>query len=581
VRAFKIEYDRAADEWDGQARACAVVKVCIDMAPPDGGIKISHGRVTFAGASVRFPPPGIELFPGVDLTKIGFGTGFDPTRLIGSGLVSVAQLIGIDGKLVLAFPSAATPFVLRRDEVGNDFDASLYGPPFTRPVVGMAGGLSFEIPETSETLEFAHGYMLYEFPGYVAAGGAGHLDLLGIIQLDGNINTAMDIIAKRFNAHGDVHACYFESDIVCGGAVANISHGPNKEGGAGACIDLGPVSVGGGVQWARVSEPFLWPIDGCKWSRFKIDVRPSQAGGITQTGIDLKAGDPNPVLKLYGDGAAPLVRVSGPSGQLDGSSPEKIDFSADGKIRIMRFDGNQYARPFTVIGLDGAAPGHYTVEKLPGSVPITGSAHTHDLPDAKVSGHVSGKGRQRVLRFKLRKRPDQKVTFQEVEPGGAAKAIGTTTKAAGRIKWSSAPGKGRRKVFAQFTLAGVPAERKLLTTFKPQSPVLPRPRGVRVQRNRKGLVVSWRKVAGAKHYEVAVAMKSHRMAFASTRQTHALVKHVPSWAGGRVSVRALDDLRQGNPSAARAFRGKGKQPSGLRPLSRCNVKKHKIRCRRS
>jgi hypothetical protein len=581
VRAFKISYDRAADEWNGQAMACALVKACIDMSPPDGHITISHGRVTFAGASVRFPPPGIELFPGIDLTKIGFGMGFDPTRLIGSGRISAVQIVAVDGKMVLAFPSGRTPFVLRRDEVGNDFDSSLYGPQFTRTVVGMAGGMSFVVPETDTELKFAHGYMLYEYPGYIAAGGGGHLDIVGIIQLDGNITTAMDIQAERFNAHGDVHACWFESDDICGGAVANVSHGPNKEGGAGACIHISRLSIGGGVQWARVDDPFLWPLDGCKWSRFAIDVRPSAAGGITQDAITVRRGAPNPVLKLYGQDAAPLVSVSGPSGRLDGSSPGRIDLSSDGAIRIMRFDGNESARPFTVIGLDGAKPGNYSVQPLPGSGPITGSAHSHDLPDAKVSGRVTGKGRRRVLRYKLRRRPDQKVTFQEVEPGGAAKTIGTTTRTSGQVAWDSAPGRGRRKVFAQFSLAGIPAERKLVTTFKPQSPVLPRPVRVRVRRTRKGLAVSWRKVAGARRYEVAVALTTARMAFASTHREHVVVKHVPRWAAGRVTVRALDDLRQGLPSASRRFRGVGRQPSPLRPLAHCRVKKRKVACRRS
>jgi hypothetical protein len=103
---------------------------------------------------------------------------------------------------------------------------------------------------------------------------------------------------------------------------------------------------------------------------------------------------------------------------------------------------------------------------------------------------------------------------------------------------------------------------------------------VRVKRTRKGLAVSWTKVAGAGRYEVGVTLRSRRMKFASTSRTHVLVKGVPRWAAGGVTVRALDDLRKGLPSRGRSFRAKGKEPSPLRPLTRCKVKKKKIACRR-
>jgi hypothetical protein len=585
VKAFKISYDRALDEWDGQAQACAIVAVCISMAPPDGHITLSHGKVTFAGASVRFPPPGIELFPGVDLSKIGFGMGFDPTRLIGSGQISAVEIIGLDGKFLLAFPSSRAPFILRRDEVGNDFAPDLYGQSFTRTTIGMAGGASFMVPETDESLEFAKAYLIYEYPGYIALGGGGHIDIIGIIQLDGSLSAAMDIPAKRFNIHGDLSACFFESKDLCGGAIANVSHGPHKEGGAGACIKIGPFNIGGGVQWARITDPFIWPLDGCKWSRFAIDVRPSaaRAGHMASLyTLTVRQGEPNPVLKYYGKGGAPLLRVTGPSGQLlDGTSSKGLDLSPGGKIRILRYPGNKLSGPATVVGLENAQPGRYTVEALPSSPPIIGSAHAFDQPDAKVSGKVVGTGRHRVLLYNVLSRKDQKVTFQEVEPSGAAKTIGVITGGGrGQIPFDSAPGLGIRRVVAQFELDSLPAERKVITRFKPQSPRIGKPHRITVRRKGGNVFVSWRPVAGATRYEVAARLSNLRTIFKNTARTKIRLR-ISRWFSGRVTVRAIDDLRLSDVGhGLHGFRAISSPPSGFRTLLSCRVTKRSIGCAR-
>ncbi len=577
VTDFKIEYKREGDEWDGQARACIIKAACLDMAPPNGHITIQNGRVTFAGASIIFPPPGIPLFTGVNLDRVGFGLGFDPTRIIGSGRLAVAQLIAVDGRLVTAFPSSRTPFILRRDEVGDDFPANLYGASFSRPTIGLSGGVLLKVPELGD-IKFGSGYLLYEYPGYIAVGGGFDLNLLEIVQLRGSVAGEFDLDRELFNIHGNVQACLFGSDDICGGATANISHGPNKAGGAGACLQLGPLSVGGGVQWAHLSDPFIWPIDGCKWSPFKLDVRPSSA--VAATSMDVKAGAPSPVLKLLGKGGAPRVRVRGPGGQqLDGVSPKNLDTSPGEKIRIMRFDGNKYAGPFTVVGLQNAQPGHYTIETLPGSPPINGTARATDQPDAKVTGRVTGKGRRRVLRYDVRKRAAQTVTFQEVDTGGAAKTIGKVKGGGrGRFAFKASPGGGVRRVVAQFTLAGLPAERREVATFKPLTMHLARPKHVRVRHRGSRLAVSWRKVPGASRYEVAAAMASRRMVFAATAKRGVVVKGVPAWASGRVTVRAVDDVRQSDPSAGRRFRAVGLRPSPFRLLFSCRVGAKKIAC---
>src|SRR5207302_1775581 len=151
-----------------------------------------------------------------------------------------------------------------------------------------------------------------------------------------------------FNFHADEGACLLVIHRICAGAVVNISHGPGGIGGAGGCLQLGPVSVGGGIQWNRITRPFIWPFDGCKWSRFAIDVKPTGAAVKTRETIKVIAGHPSPAIKLYGHGAAPKVRVTGPGGQLLDSTDKGLDLSPGGKIRILRFQGK--TESFTIVG---------------------------------------------------------------------------------------------------------------------------------------------------------------------------------------------------------------------------------------
>ena len=118
-----------------------------------------------------------------------------------------------------------------------------------------------------------------------------------------------------------------------------------------------------------------------------------------------------------------------------------------------------------------------------------------------------------------------------------------------------------------------------MTTFKPQSPVMARPEGVKLSRKGARLRVSWKRVTGATAYEVAVTPSSRRMVFARTRGRRASLR-VPGWDSGRVTVRAIDDLRQ-SPTRRPPLQGRAERPSAFRSFPRCKVSKKKINCGKS
>ena len=150
--------------------------------------------------------------------------------------------------------------------------------------------------------------------------------------------------------------------------------------------------------------PLIWPLDGCKWSPFAINVRgagvrAAQAGGYRVT---VKRGSASPAVKLSGRGGAPLVRVSGPGGQTLDSTNKGLDLSPGGKIRILRYS----TRTGPVHrGRATEGPARHLHDLDPsGSVPVTSIAQPADPPAARVRAKLSGKGSRRVLTYSVRRR---------------------------------------------------------------------------------------------------------------------------------------------------------------------------------
>jgi hypothetical protein len=402
-------------------------------------------------------------------------------------------------------------------------------------------------------------HLLYEYPGYVAFGGGVDQSFF-VISIQGGVAGELNVASGRFNLIGNTRACLI--GVLCRGATGLVSSR-----GVAACLDVGPVSIGGGV----VYSPFgirLWPLDGCKWSPFaERNVRGSSEAAIAaQTGesydVVVDADDPSRAIQLEGADGAPRVRVTGPGGQtLD--SPAEAGFVTSGALRIIRSEETK----LTAVGLQDPRPGTYRIEPLPGSPAVTRVLQAQDPPDAKVTARVSGSGTSRVLSYDVRRRPAQSVTFIEVA-GQDRRPIGTVNGGGrGTLPFSPAPGGGPRTIEAQFELDGLPAERKVVARFSPPSARLGRPGGLRIVRVGTTLRVSWASVAGAAAYEVVTSTTGAGQRTGRTRGRTVTVGQVPKSSTGRVTVRAVAALRQGNPASA-SFRATARRATRFGPLPR-------------
>lgn len=555
VENFRIDYIRnppePGEEWRGEGRACLIGGICLDMVPPNGGVVIKKGELGFAGATLGFPPPGVPLYPGLALERIGFGVGLNPTRVTGNAKVVALKVYEIDGRLVVALPTPTTPFRFDRSEVGDGFPPHFYGRTHTTPTVGITANASLRVPVIG-AIRMGGGYFLYEYPGYVALGGGIDQDFAGILRFQGGFGGDFNASNGRFSINGHVRACV---GPLCRGAAGVISSR-----GLAACLDLAIADTGVGVLYNPFRVvPYLW---GCRWSPYaEFNVRGGTATAarnvragkttIAQAGnplvVDLGPGDPSRAIRLDGGSEAPRVRVSGPGGQvLESTAGDGLVETA--AIRILRSEANT----FTVVGLRDTNPGTYRIEALPTSAEVTKITRSEALPAARVRVRIRGRGSRRILAYEIARRPAQRVTFVELSAGGTGKAIGTVSGGGrGRLRFSSAPGHGLRRVEAQFELDGVPAEKKLVARFNPPSSRLGRPNRLRVRRRGMSLSVSWAGVRNATRYEVVATTSGAGQRIVRTRGRRATLKRIPKSSAGRVSVRAVATLRQGKPASAR------------------------------
>ena len=461
--------------------------------------------------------------------------------------------------------------------------------------MAAAGDATVDLPIIGDK-PLAHGYVVYAYPGYVSFGGSVSWSLLGIVTFDGGLTGEFNAVNKRFNFTGHLQSCVV--DVICGGAFGVVSSA-----GAGACFSVGPVNVGGGVQFP--SHVYIWPLDGCKWSRFTEDhvfdgARDSHARGrqadLRPYVVHIAPGDASRAISLDSGGEAPAVHVTGPGGQDVASSTGACTPATDtnyngstcltmsGHIRIMRSPTSHQ----TVVGLQDPVPGTYTITPI--SSGFT-SVFTADDPAApRITGSVLGTGASRTLHYAVRPMPDEKVTFLDVGPQGA-REIGTVNGGTtGALNFTPAPGNATHFIEAEVEMAGLPVpmlgggssaalDASAARTAPPRGAMMTiarfhpprllhagRVHRVRLQRRGAVLRVSWHKARGALRYAVTLRLRNGHARTVIVRRTSARINRVPRTEPGQITITAIGNDRRPGPAVRARFRATAKAHTILRPL---------------
>ena len=474
VEDLKLTYTGATREWRGTGALCIEI-ACLDArevpgrAPP-GGIVIRDGELQRFYADLTFPDPGITLFPGVQLNRVGAGLGLNPTRLLGGIGVTAAGIFQIDGALVLAFPTSAAPYTLTREEAGSAFPAEFYNRKYTTFTMAVGADAYLKVPYIDTRVRLGGAYLLYNAPAYVAFGGGIDADFFDIVSISGGANGEFNLANGKFNLAG-------RRPRLRGGhhlrgrrrlrverrrrRVRQRRHLPRRH----------------QHRRRRAVQPLRRlhlavrrvPLDALRRAQRVRCLRRAgrQAAGGEARRRGSAAGDP----ARGEDGCAARARHH--AGRQDARQPRQAGdqlerVGADPALRADQGDRHRHHR---------SQAGHV---RHRGASRLAADHREHAggrSAEGGASPPTSSPTRRRPATggrcaTTIRRRKDQRVRFVDIGPTGS-RELGTISGGGrGTLKFTAVPGTGVHRIEAQFQLAGLEAERITVARFRPPSTTL-------------------------------------------------------------------------------------------------------------
>lgn len=574
-----------ANEWRAQAKI-KVGDALLDMAPPpsQNGIAYCNSEFKAVGAHFYLPDPKPQLFPGVQLNDLGFALQLHPFLARGDVGITIVDLIGVNGTVLLTLPTPREPYTLTAQDAGGTL-ATYAGRKFTSLTFMVGGQVYVEMPVIGR-VDLGSAAAFYSYPDRIGARAEAHFGN-DIISAQAYISIEAAIGKGKFTSAFGGKACVAGvKGGVCLGADGNVT---SK--GFVACLNIFDLlHPGAGVNWAD-GDVEIWPIDGCKPSHYWVYFdRPQLRDG---EGHRLAVGDAVAFDVKKGEGVK-NVRIDAPAGA---SAPPKIKVTAPGG-EVLTIDGDDWVRSAHMagvrydkehksvyVGVKDGPVGDYTVEKVGDSVPLGTVAVTRDedtTVEASVGTQASagradattataarvGTGTQ-VLRYDAgSKSGGAKVQFiEQSDGGGFLQDLGTVSGGKGTLRFTPAAGPaGKRKIAAYREVDGIPARAVVVATYTVAPPKpLPAPSKVTVRRKGTSLVVTWAKVAGADRYAVLLKLKGgeQRQLSAKAGQRSLTIKDVPAYRSATARVAAhggpLEDWGKGRTSAT--LKAKGLPPT--------------------
>ncbi|NLT05455.1 MAG: hypothetical protein GXY03_04000 [Solirubrobacterales bacterium] len=468
-----LEVDDLEASWNGSSDTWAGGG-SVTVAGAGLELRVRFERGAFREGFVRVAPvpfPGVKLFPDVFLNSVSGRLGIDPT-FIEAGVLVGAQPIAPPATYVIAI------------------DARL------RVTITPALALTFTGEGRLAGFPLADARLHADADGYVSARANARIDLAGIVSAGGGFDGFFDTARGQFGAGMRMSGCIGEPPFgLCSGFDAVVSSV-----GIGGCASG---VIGFGYKWRGGGE-LLGPPS-CDLGPYEVKARPAGARAAqAPQGFTLRGGLPSAAVRVAGAAGAPTVVLVSPRGERLTPVPLSDPAAASAPAVVARSGAT------ATVGLRRPIGGGWTVEPQGGAA-IASVAVANGLAPPRFSARVGGKGRKRVLRYRVTPQPGLTVRFFERVAGGA-RTIGVAKGARGRLRFSAGDGPGgRRRIVAIAERGGIPRLQRTVASYRAPGPVRPpRPRGLRVRRAGGGVAVSWRGARGAATYAVRVSVSDGR-----------------------------------------------------------------------
>jgi len=466
------------------------------------GFGFADGRFNHAEASFQRDGEGVAIGGGVRVQKVAITMCAGPPLRL-EGRIGLTALPDADDRPRLLLPDAGLifqggdPWSLRAEANEARLDLGL-------PMRFSDLSLSY----TSTGAITFRGLLDLSFGTRMRSTGD-HLAVSLSTRVSGFIERA------RFSAAFGAIACFHGRLTVLGAPVPFQGLCTNVD----AVISSTGVAICGGlklldvVDFGRVGIGHRWggPVElmagACDVESWKVD--PSATGAlaaIAGRSLTLPENARGVLVAVRGVTGPPRVVLRGPRGE--------VVRTADGVRRDEQaLSFARVAARTTYIALRRPAGGRWLVEPQAGSV-IEHIATARVRKPPSVSATVSGRGRSRVLRYRVARVPGQVVSF--VERGrDVGRTIARVAGGRGDRRFRVADGPaGHRKVVALVEQDGLPREQRTVAAFTARGPARPgMPGWVRASAGRRGLLLQWARARGAARYGVRIALSDGRRLF--------------------------------------------------------------------
>jgi len=481
------------------------------------GIGLKEGDLDFLKGAVG--NLNVAVSPGVYLQSIGFGWERSPLAL--SGTVGFSAGPSVAGKTAVS--------------VNGAFKAKLDDP------------LVFEVSgnaKLADKFSLGNVFMRYSSTGLFELGGKLNWDL-EVAYINGEVNGFVDGLDAA-ELEGMVHACIripWAPDPCAGGGfiVSNI--------GIAACVDVYIGSAGIGYEWGGDFDLWWGSCDLGPW-------RPAYPSGgharfAAANRFQLRPGLPQAAFAVEGVGGAPSVTLIGPHGKTIAATSAAPFAKTKDMLAVQSGDDTTY------FVLKQPAAGTWTLSS-DGIVPIRQVRQSFGLPKSAVYANVTGKGRTRVLHWRLKPIEGQRIQFVE-EGKEVRNVIATTSARTGKATFHPAEGPaGRRKIVALVEQNGLPRTSLDVGAYRAPGPPRPaRPRRARIARHGTRLVVSWK--APRPGFRHAVYLRRgddvRRLQIAAASRNSVVFAGIKPGYGATATVTGLTDGNGKGPSARAKIAG--------------------------
>ena len=226
--------------------------------------------------------------------------------------------------------------------------------------------------------------------------------------------------------------------------------------GIALCGSIGVISAGVGYRWNQTGS--LQAFTGCDLSPWQASAPVASAAQANRRTVRLPRGLSVGAFSVQGRGGPPRLRLIGPRG-------ERITTRAGLRRsrRVAWATVPQERRTFVFV--KRPSRGVWRIQSL--DRPIAGVRTARGLPKPKISATIRRSGTSRVLRYRIRRIPGQRVQFYDRADGIATPIGKPTNKARGRLRFKPVAGADpTRAVEAQVTQNRLPRARITVRRYR-------------------------------------------------------------------------------------------------------------------